>query len=134
MCGFTPDVLYICILQKTLSMRNTLLILLVISLAVLGCKKSDDDNPPSDNKTPLTFTSLTASDTLIAVAANTTLTATAAGDELTYTWTAEYGTIFGSGSVVEWTVCHSDFFTINCEVKDKYGDKLSKSIVIHVIP
>lgn len=114
-------------------MRKFLLLLLVLSIAVVGCKK-DEDNPPTDNKTPLTFSSLTASDTLIAIAANTTLTATATGDELTYTWSAEYGTIFGSGAVVEWTVCHSDYFTINCEVQDKYGDKLAKSIVINVKP
>lgn len=40
----------------------------------------------------------------------------------------------GSGSVVDWTVCHSALFTITCEVEDKYGDKLSKSIEIGVKP
>jgi hypothetical protein len=115
-------------------MRNTLLILLVLSIPFVGGCKKESNDLPADYKTPLTFTSLTASDTLIAIAANTTLTATATGDGLTYTWAAEFGTIFGSGAVVDWNVCHSDNFTINCEVQDQYGDKLSKSIVIHVKP
>jgi hypothetical protein len=113
-------------------MRNLLLILLIITGAILSsCKKdtNDDTNPP-ENRNPLVFSSLIA-DSVAKVGAFTPLSAVATGDGLTYTWTPEYGTIIGSGPNVEWTICHSDFFTITCEVQDQYGEKQSKEVIIH---
>jgi hypothetical protein len=115
-------------------MRNLLLILLIITGAVLSsCKKdTNDDTIPPDTKNPLVFTSLTA-DSTNKVGTYSPITAIASGDGLTYTWTPEFGTIVGSGSSVQWIVCHSDFFTITCEVQDQYGEKQSKDVIIHAL-
>jgi hypothetical protein len=113
-------------------MKTGLAVLTVILIGLsFSCKKDNNSDNPA-NKTPLAFRSLTASDTLITVTDIVTIAADASGDELIYSWIPEYGNILGSGSQVQWTVCHSDRFTITCEVADKYGDKISKSVDINV--
>lgn len=114
--------------------RSLILLATLLVLFVASCKKETEDPPPVDQRTPLVFNELSASADTVRVSEYTTLTATATGDELTFTWTPEYGTIIGSGASVQWNVCHPDIFTITCEVQDKYGEKLSKSVDIHVNP
>lgn len=110
------------------------LVVVVAAVLVFSCKKKDDNS--NVQKTPLVFTSLTASDSVMTKYDYTTLTAVASGDELTYTWGSQsgYGTFVGSGPVVSWSVCHEAVFILTCDVQDKYGDKLSKSIKIYVKP
>lgn len=113
-------------------MKKLLLLLLLIpALIVVSCKKEKDADVPVDQQTPLVFNSLTATDTIIRVNSLTTITASATGDGLTYTWECEYGSVIGSGSQVQWTVCHADVFWISCTVTDKYNATSKKTINIH---
>jgi hypothetical protein len=101
----------------------------MILLVAASCKKSS--TPPEDNTgAGFKFTSLVAADSVIKVNAITTVTAQATGDGLTYKWTASYGTFVGSGSTVQWTVCHQDKFTITCQVTDKYSHSDTKTVSV----
>jgi hypothetical protein len=111
-------------------MMRKILALLLIVFAVAACKKDKVENsaPPA----PLVYTSLTASDTMLALGVVPTISAVATGDDILYFWSASYGSIIGSGATVQWTVCHADTFRITCKVKDKYDAELSKSVLMHV--
>ncbi|MFA4851593.1 MAG: hypothetical protein WC868_11185 [Bacteroidales bacterium] len=115
-------------------MKNNILFLTFFFLVVAfsACKK--DKTQPSDeaNSQPLVYTSLIAQDTSILVGVFVTISATATGDELTYTWSSDYGSFLGSGASVQWVACHAADHVINCEVKDKYNNSATKSVVIHV--
>lgn len=115
-------------------MRNYLMLLPFLFLFTLAAcqKENDDPPPPADQRNPLNFSELSVSSATVRVAEYVTLTAIASGDGLTYKWTPEYGTIIGSGSTVQWNVCHPDDFTIECEVSDQYGEVQKKSVIIHV--
>jgi hypothetical protein len=111
--------------------KHTLLLLTLFAIlaAVTACSKTDSS---SGSGTPLVFQSLTVSDTTMAVNGLITLTANATGSGLEYHWTASYGSFVGSGPAVQWTVCHSDDFTINCQVTDDAGHSETRSCTIHV--
>jgi hypothetical protein len=111
-------------------MKKNILILAVLVVLIAACKKKDD--PAPNTGTPLKFVSLTSSDSSILVNGFTTLTAVASGDGLTYTWSSLYGTIIGSGAVVQWTVCHADNFKIMCVVTDVNNNSAKDSIYINV--
>ncbi len=100
-------------------------------LFIFACSKSSSTTPSGTST--LKFESLSANDTVIKVNAITTVNAKASGEGLTYTWTASYGTFIGSGAKVQWTVCHSDRFTITCVVKDNNNNSDSKTISIKTI-
>ncbi|MCK9421401.1 MAG: hypothetical protein M0Q38_02270 [Bacteroidales bacterium] len=102
---------------------------LCLLLAVAACKKSEI-NAPDNSGTTFKFISLVAKDTLIKVNGTTSITANATGENLTYKWTSDFGTFIGSGKTVQWTVCHSDIFTINCQVTDKNNQSESKNVTI----
>jgi hypothetical protein len=109
---------------------------IIFALAVFSaysCKK-DDNSTDQTTGTPFEYRSLSASDTVSKISSFVTLTADASGDGLTYTWIPEFGSVVGSGASVQWAACHSDFFTITCEVADSHGAKESKSVVVHVKP
>jgi len=110
-----------------------LFIFLGLSLLVLIFACSKSSTTPSDGTSTLKFENLVANDTVLKVNAITTVTANATGEGLSYKWTASYGTFIGSGSKVQWTVCHSDRFSITCEVKDKSNNSQSKTIYIRTI-
>jgi hypothetical protein len=110
-------------------MRNLLLLLVAtLLIAVAACKKSD--STPTGDGGNFQFSSLVAKDTVLAVNGITTITASATGDGLTYKWTASYGTFVGSGSSVQWTVCHADKFKITCVVKDNSNHSDTKDVYI----
>jgi len=112
-------------------MKQILLLISIFSCIILiSCSKSGT-GPSDSNGTDFKFVSLVPKDTAIQVNGITTITATATGSGLSYKWTASYGTFVGSGSMVQWTVCHSDKFKITCEVKDNNGHSDSKEIYIH---
>ncbi|MFA6922630.1 MAG: hypothetical protein WC223_00105 [Bacteroidales bacterium] len=95
---------------------------------IFACKKDKS----ADTTTPLTFTSLVAKDSVFTVNATTELTATATGDRLKYTWSCEdgWGTFYGSGNKVSWTVCHASIFKIRCIVSDENKKSLSKEVYV----
>ena len=110
--------------------RSLLVISLLAVVLVISCSKSSD-SPAGSGNAEFKYLSLVAKDTVIPVNGITTVTATATGSGLSYKWTASYGTFIGSGSTVQWTVCHSDKFRITCEVKDANGNTDSKDTYIH---
>ena len=105
---------------------------ILIAIVIISCSKSssspENNNPGGDFK----FISLVPQDTVMQVNGFTNITANATGSGLTYKWTASYGTFLGSGSTIKWTVCHSDKFSITCEVKDDKGHSESKTTFINV--
>jgi hypothetical protein len=102
---------------------------LLIILVTAACKKSSTNPDPAAGAN-FKFSEIVAADTVIKVNDITTLTAVATGDGLSYKWTANYGTFVGSGSTVQWTVCHQAKFTINCEVTDQYSHAETKTIIV----
>ncbi len=111
-------------------MKKIGLVVTMLVVLLVACKKKDNNGPITGQ--PFKFISLSASDTSIAVNGLTTLTAVATGDGLTYTWSALYGTIIGSGAVVQYTVCHADNFKVMCVIKDVNNNTLKDSIYINV--
>jgi len=110
-------------------MRKVFTVVCLLSILIAAsCTKSKTTNP--DPGSDFKFSSLTATDSVIKVNAFTTISASATGSGLSYKWTASYGTFIGSGSTVQWTVCHQDKFTINCQVTDQYNHSETKSIVV----
>jgi hypothetical protein len=104
---------------------------LILIVVIFACGKSE--TTPTGNTSTLKFENLVAQDTVIKVNGITSVAAQASGDGLTYKWTASYGTFIGSGSQVQWTVCHQDKFSITCEVKDKNNNTQSKTVYIRTV-
>lgn len=116
---------------KMIMMKKTILFLsLLVFMALISCSKSDSGG---ENKgTEFKFVSLVSADSVMTVNGITTVTANATGTGLKYKWSADYGTFIGSGSSVQWTVCHADDFHIRCQVTDANGNTDQKEIKIHV--
>ncbi|MFH0866487.1 MAG: PKD domain-containing protein [Bacteroidota bacterium] len=111
-------------------MKNCIYIAFIIVIVFGACKKEDAINPPDDNGLPLDFVSLVAQDTIIDINGYTNIKATATGDGLYYTWSFLAGAIIGSGSDVQYTVCHAGKFKVTCEVADANSNKLTKDVYI----
>lgn len=96
-----------------------------------GCKKKEAPQPTT---TPLTYTSLSAQQTTIAIGETTKITATATGDGLSYVWSASAGDIIGSGSQITYgaPTCCAGQNSVTCVVKDAGGNQASKSVAINV--
>lgn len=112
---------------------KTLKLFFVIALmvvAVTGCKK-EETKPVS---TPLSYSSLSAESTTIAIGATTKVTASATGEGLSYTWSASAGDIIGSGSQIIYgaPTCCGGQNQVTCVVKDVAGNSQTKSITITV--
>lgn len=112
--------------------KSVFLIIPILLIAIVSCKKSDTDPSSSGQGKEFKFISLVANDTVLKVNDFTSITATASGEGLSYTWTTDggFGTFVGSGSKVQWTVCHSDRFKITCVVKDQSNHSESKDVYI----
>ena len=104
---------------------------ILVLIAIVSCSKSKS-SPGESNGPKFNFISLTASDSTMTVNGVLAITATATGSGLKYKWSSDYGTVIGSGSSVQWTVCHPDDFYIGCEVTDGSGNSGKKEIKIHV--
>ena len=114
-----------------------LLILSVVIIAVaatsfISCKKDKSNGTGTIN-----FASLVARDSVITIdsttkLATTQIIATATGSNLSYTWSSEggWGTFYGSGSTIVWSICHADKFKITCTVKDESNNSASKDVYI----
>ncbi len=96
---------------------------LFLSLFIVSCKKD------KATTTPLVFSSLTAEADSVAVNALLKIDAVATGDNLTYTWEST-GNIVGTGATVNFTICHSDVFTVKCTVTDNASNSASKTISV----
>lgn len=109
-------------------MKKIVPVFMFLVVLFAACSKSEDTQPPAGSN--FKYNSLMAADSVIQVNGVTTVTANATGDGLSYKWTATYGTFIGSGSQVQWTVCHQSNFTITCQVTDKYNHSESKSVIV----
>jgi hypothetical protein len=113
-------------------MKKTILLISIFACVIIvSCSKSSS-TPAENNGMEFKFVSLTPSDSVMTVNGIITITAHATGTGLKYKWTSEYGTFIGSGSSVQWTVCHSDDFKIDCEVTDGNSNSDKKETRIHV--
>jgi hypothetical protein len=106
--------------------------LIIITLIVASCSKKEEITDPGPQPAQFEYKSLEAQDTVMNLTDINTVIATASGDGLTYHWSASYGNFIGSGSSVQWTVCHADKFRITCEVRDQYGHSESKDVYVRV--
>jgi len=110
--------------------------IMLIAVALTGCKEDDTPAGDCDGHDPLSFISLVAEDDIIEAGESTTVTATAEGYELTYEWTASTGYIFAGDSenVITYTAspCSIGDITITCEVTDACGNSETKRIIIVV--
>jgi hypothetical protein len=125
-------IIYLCNSKDDETMKKIVFLFTILAvILVISCSKS---NTTPDNTTgaEFKFISLVPQDTVLPVNGITNITATATGSGLTYKWTASYGSFIGSGSKVKWSVCHSDKFTITCDVSDGNGHSDSKTISINV--
>lgn len=113
--------------MKTVKLFFAMALMIV---AVAGCKK-EETKPVS---TPLSYSSLNAETSTIAIGATTKVTASATGEGLSYTWSASAGDIIGSGSQITYgaPTCCAGQNTVTCIVKDSGGNQASKSITINV--
>jgi len=111
-------------------MRKVFTSLCLITLVIFAACSKSETTPDPGAGSNFKFNSLVAADTVIKVNDVTTITANAVGDGLSYKWTASYGTFVGSGATVQWTVCHQDKFTINCEVTDQFNHSETKTVIV----
>lgn len=107
-------------------------ILIIIAVALISCSKDNSGDEPGPDPAQLEYKSLIAQDTIMSITDINTIAANATGDGLSFHWTASYGNFIGSGSTVQWTVCHADKFRITCEVRDQYGHTESKDVYVRV--
>lgn len=107
-------------------------ILVISALILTSCNKEKTSDEPGPQPAQLEYKSLSAQDTIMAITDINTIVADASGDGLSFHWSASYGNFIGSGSTVQWTVCHADKFRITCEVRDQYGHSASKDVYVRV--
>lgn len=114
-------------------MKKIISIFCLATLVIFAACSKSASTPDPGNGANFKFSSLVAADTVIKVNDITTISASATGDGLTYLWTASYGTFVGSGSTVQWTVCHQAKFTISCLVTDQYNHSETKTIIVRSV-
>lgn len=111
-----------------------ILVVVFISLllAFFACDKDDDNDKNNGEKVPLVFESLVAENDTIVSGEAVTITATATGKEIKYQWSANTGSIIGSGYQVNLatTPCVPEEITVTCTVKDAYNQSETKSVKI----
>lgn len=108
---------------------------LLLSVALIaGC--GDDDNPVTDKNNSPVIDSLTSSETAMDIASTCTITCFATdpdGDSLTYAWSADAGSVSGTGSSITWTSPDVEGACIvECEVSDVHGASATDSVSIMV--
>ena len=105
---------------------------LIILVSFTACKKSESTTA-SNTGADFKYISLVANDTIMHLTDVATITATATGDGLKYEWSSDFGSFVGSGSSVQWTVCHADRFRITCKVSDSNNHTESKDVYIRTM-
>ena len=111
-------------------MKNTIIVLIAFCIFTsLSCKK--EEKTTSTENVKYEYLSLVAEDSIVSLNEYVKIHAIANGDDLEYIWTYSAGAIVGSGKDVEWSVCHSGVFIIDCEIMDNHGNKEKKSINIY---
>jgi hypothetical protein len=114
------------------SIKYFIIIFIMFSAAYISCKKDNTNNSAGT----INFSSLVAKDSLITIdstgLAYAQFTATATGNGLSYTWSCEggWGTFYGSGPTVNWSICHASKFKITCSVKDADNNSVSKDVYV----
>jgi hypothetical protein len=112
--------------------RYKLMILFVAaSLVIVSCKKEDVAEKKSGS---IEFLSLEAASDSLDKGSTTRILANANGKSIEYHWSATAGDIFGNGAEIIYAAsnCCLSQNTITCTIKDNKGNKVSKSLVIHV--
>ncbi len=96
---------------------------------IFACDKDDNNK---GEKVPLVFESLVAENDTIISGETVTITATATGKDIKYHWSANTGSIIGSGYQVNiaTTPCVPEEITVSCTVKDAYDQSETKSVTI----
>lgn len=131
-------------------MKTVKLILGIVTIGIMVASCNKEVQEPEVNPTntstsgtntgsttgtsTISYTSLSAEQSTIAIGATTKVTATATGDGLTYIWSASNGDIIGSGSQITYGAsgCCGGTNTITCTIKDSGNHQESKSVSIVV--
>lgn len=134
-------------------MKTVKLILgiVTIGMMVASCNKEvQEEVNPTNSSTPgtntgtntgsptgtstISYTSLSAEQSTIAIGATTKVTATATGNGLSYIWSASNGDLIGSGSQITYGAsgCCGGTNTVTCTIKDSGNHQESKSVSIVV--
>jgi hypothetical protein len=105
-------------------------VLLVTLFSAASCKKENNDVDKE-----LVFSSLTSAKDTIIPGGSTEVYATADGDGIVFQWSASAGDITGSGATVTYISppCVTGTNEVACTVKDKAGNKITKSVQIVVL-
>jgi len=105
-------------------------VLLISLFFSASCKKENNDVDKE-----LVFTSLTSAKDTIIPGGSTEVYAIADGDGIVFQWSASSGDITGSGATVTYISppCVTGTNEVSCTVKDKAGNKITKSVQIVVL-
>jgi hypothetical protein len=115
--------------------KTTLFFALAFMFFAFSCKKEPNEGPQQPT---FQFENLIASNYQTKIGTLVTFSAITSGEIASYEWISKdkdnnnYGTFFGGGSQVEWSVCHADSFYITCTVAGSSSQKISKTIIMNV--
>ncbi len=108
----------------------------VVSLFILFILFSCNDDTGNENTEhqELIYESLSAEADTINSRETTKIMAVAEGFQLSYYWSANAGSILGSGPEVSFasTPCQSGMAKITCKIKDGYNQSESKTLTVFV--
>ncbi len=119
--------------MKNIKATFSAIILTGFLICFFACDKDDNDvNNDNGDKVPLVFESLVAENDTIISGETVKITATATGKDLKYNWSANTGSILGSGHQVDLatTPCVPEEITVTCTVKDAYNQSDTKTVKI----
>jgi hypothetical protein len=110
-------------------MKNSYLILILITIGLWACSKKNDTNPSGD----IHIISLAATVNPVKAYDTTVITVEASGESLQYGWVANHGKLKGSGKTIKYSACQSctGLNTITCRVFNSAGE-VSDTIMIRV--
>ena len=111
-------------------MKVKLISIILLIFGIMAC--SEDNTPIDPDLHGYNYKELVCVDTFTYVLQNIRLKAVAEGEGLTYNWSCSEGAIYGSGSEVIFSICHSTVVHCACIVTDKYNHKLKKEIKLEI--
>ncbi|HSW68382.1 MAG TPA: hypothetical protein VLH16_07365 [Bacteroidales bacterium] len=110
-------------------------VILVLSVLLSGCNIEEivyEENPFVRRRNVLSFDEIHQSRQVVSLTDSVHFIARAAGDSLQFVWSSNGGEITSSDSTAVFNAIEPGLYTVTCLVSDKYGDTITKSVVVHV--